>query len=141
MEQAALPKSKTIAIRGLAHLKRKPAHVKTSLIPDAGRGLFAARDICTYADNIRTRAQQLKFKISPYSEDPPSDHPSDYVISVGGVTVDARREKSCWPRFINDPLDHTLDNTTVLVDIGVIWLVLLPQVKILVDQEYYMSYD
>ena len=133
--------SRAISVRGLTHLPRKPVCVKTSLLPDAGKGLFAARDICMYADNIRTRAQQIKFKICPYTGDKPDDQPSDYVIRVGDHMVDAWRIDSCWARYANDALDILLDNFTVILINGVIWLIPLPGVEILNHQELYIAYD
>ena len=133
--------SKAIPIRGLAHTPRKLVCVKTSLLPGAGNGLFAAKEICTYATNIKSRAQQIAFKICPYTGDPPGVQHSEYVITVGKVSVDAARFNSCWPRFINDALNVELDNVTAILIDGVIWIVPLPGVEILQHQELYLSYD
>ena len=127
--------TRAIPVRGLTHLPRKPVCIKTSLLPEAGKGLFAARDICTYADNIRTRAQQIKYKICPYTGDQPDKQPSDYVIRVGDHTVDAWRIDLCWARYANDALDILLDNCTAILINGVIWLLPLPGVEILNNQE------
>ena len=133
--------SKAIPIRGLAHTPRKLVCVKTSLLSGAGNGLFAAKEICTYATNIKSRAHQIAFKICPYTGDPPSGQHSEYVITVGNVSVDAFRLNSCWPRFINDALNVELDNVTAILIDGVIWIVPLPGVEILQHQELYLAYD
>ena len=91
--------------------------------------------------NIKSRAQQIAFKICPYTGDPPGAQPSEYVITVGKVSVDAVRFNSCWSRFINDALNVELDNVTAILIDGVIWIVPLPGVEILQHQELYLAYD
>ena len=86
--------TKAISIRGLAPPPRKAVCVKNSLCPDAGLGLFACKDVCTYADNIRTLEQQKLRKICPYLGDATQDLHSDYVMRIGDVTVDARSKTS-----------------------------------------------
>ena len=100
--------------------------VKTSRLRNAGRGLFASKEICNYATNIRSKAQQVSFKICPYLGEPTGDQPSDYAIKVGHISVDAARPNSCWARYINDALDLELDNVTAMLIGDTIWIVPLP---------------
>ena len=132
--------NKAISIRGLAPPPRKAVCVKNSLCPGTGFGLFASKDVCTYADNIRTLEQQRLRKICPYLGDSTQDLHSDYVMRIGDVIVDARSKTSCWARYANDALDASKDNVRAILIDGVIWFVPLDRVELLAGQKIYIAY-
>ena len=86
--------SRPIRIQGLSDPSKKVV-VKPSTLPGAGLGLFAAKDLVTFADRV-TNGNAHKYKIAPYlgvsnqviGEEAFSKISSDYIISVDGVSVD-----------------------------------------------------
>ena len=138
--------SRPIRIKGL------PADpkvvVKPSTLPGAGLGLFAAKDLVTFANRV-SRTNAHKFKIAPYlgdssqviGEEALAKIASDYIISVNGITVDSGQQNSCHSRFSNDLVCVHKETVRVLLIDGVPWLVPLENVEILEGQEIFISYD
>eukprot|EP01029_Cantina_marsupialis_P005726 TRINITY_DN16237_c0_g1_i1.p1 TRINITY_DN16237_c0_g1~~TRINITY_DN16237_c0_g1_i1.p1 ORF type:complete len:563 (-),score=128.44 TRINITY_DN16237_c0_g1_i1:448-2136(-) len=79
--------------------------VKTSIIPEAGKGLFASTEllnkkvICVYSGTIYDTKTALKLD------------DKTYLMRLGPETyVDAREDESVFARFINDPRNSLLHN-------------------------------
>lgn len=112
--------------------------VMPSSIPGAGRGLFSARkvkegaSICDYAGVIVPKAE-----VNRDSYD--SDYVFEYEVKGKAVCVDARMLRSCYGRFINDPVDDHRVNNARAVTRGN-RLIIVATTEIQPGEEIFISY-
>ena len=103
-----------------------------STIPNADYGLFAKKDI---KGDTNIKIAQYKMKVK--DQFLPNSH---YYAQIGSIAVDAHDFYSCFPRFLNDPLDAEKDNCQFAVIGNQIWIVPFKDKDITAFDELFISY-
>ena len=103
-----------------------------STIPNADYGLFAKKDI-KGDTNIKIAQYKMRAKDKFILN-------SHYYAQIGSIAVDAHDFYSCFPRFLNDPLDAEKDNCQFTVIGNQIWITPFKDKDIPAFDELFISY-